>query len=48
VFACFGVCVLSAAALVFAALRSRLSRPMFERTAGELRKDFESWSGGEQ
>lgn len=48
VFASFGICVLSAAGLVFAALRSRLSRPMLERTAAELRKDFESWTGGEQ
>jgi hypothetical protein len=45
VFACFGICVLSAAGLLFAALRSRLSRSMFERTAGEIRKDFESWTG---
>lgn len=48
VFASFGICVLSAAGLVFAALRSRLSRPMFERTAAEIRKDFESWTGGGQ
>ena len=46
VFACFGICVLSAAGLLFAALRSPLSRPMFQRTAGEIRKDFESWTGG--
>lgn len=48
VFATFGICIVSAAALAFAALRSRLSRPIFERTAGEIRKDFEAWTGGEK
>ena len=45
VFACFGICVAASAALAFVALRGRLARPIFERTAGELRKDFEAWTG---
>jgi hypothetical protein len=48
VFAGFGVCVAAAAVLVFAAMRSRLARPIFERTAGEIRKDFEAWTGEEK
>ena len=47
VFVCFGICVLAAGALAFAATRGRGSRPVFERTAGEIRKDFETWTGGE-
>jgi hypothetical protein len=41
----FGFCLLAAGGLAIAATRGRSSRPMFERTAGEIRKDFESWTG---
>ena len=46
VLAAFGICVIAAGGLVFAATRRRWSKPMFERTSGELRKDFEAWTGG--
>jgi len=45
IFACFGICVVAAAALGFAATRGRFSHTLFQRTAGEIRKDFESWTG---
>ena len=48
VFAVFGICVLGAAALVLLAMRRRMSRAFLERTAAEIRKDFDSWTGGEE
>ncbi|MGH9442073.1 MAG: phage holin family protein [Thermoanaerobaculia bacterium] len=47
VFVCFGICLVSAITLVLAATRGRLSRPIFERTAAEIRKDLGSWTGEE-
>ncbi len=45
VFASFALCALGAGALVFAGTRGRTSRPIFQRTAAEVRKDFEAWAG---
>ena len=46
IFAVLGICVLVAAGLVFAAVR-RAGRPLLRRTAAELRRDFETFSGPE-
>jgi len=46
IFAVFGVCVVAAAGLVAAAWRG-LSAPSFPRTAEELRRDFDAFTGSE-
>ena len=46
IFAVFGLCVLAAAGLGFLAWRG-VAAPSFERTAEELRRDFDSLTGPE-
>ena len=47
IFAVLGLCLAAAAGLVAAALRGRSGRPIFERTAAELRRDFDAFTGPE-
>jgi hypothetical protein len=47
IFAVFGLCLVAAAGLVAAAMRGRSGRPIFERTAAELRRDFDAFTGPE-
>lgn len=46
IFAVFGLCVIAAAGLAVAAVRG-LGAPSFERTAEELRRDFDTLAGPE-
>lgn len=46
IFAVVGICLAAAAGLVFGALRGG-RRPILEKTAAEIRKDFETFSGPE-
>lgn len=47
IFAVFGLCLGAAGGLVAAAMRGRSGRPIFERTAAELRRDFDAFTGPE-
>ena len=47
IFAVFGLCLLAAGGAVAVAVRGRSGRPAFERTAAELRRDFDAFTGPE-
>jgi len=47
IFAVFGLCLAAVGGLVAAAMRGRSGRPIFERTAAELRRDFDAFTGPE-
>ena len=47
IFAAFGLCLAAAGGLVALAMRGRSGRPIFERTAEELRRDFDAFTGPE-
>jgi len=47
IFAVFGLCLVAAGGLITAAMRGRSGRPIFERTAAELRRDFDAFTGPE-
>jgi uncharacterized membrane protein YqjE len=47
IFIVFGIYVISAAGLVFAATRGKASRPIFEATLREIRQDLEHLKGEE-
>ncbi len=46
IFVVLGIFLAAAGGLLFAASRSRASRPVFEQTAREIRKDLQDLSGG--
>ena len=46
IFIVFGIFVVAAGLLLFAALRSRAGRPVLEATMREIRQDFEDLAGG--
>jgi CHASE2 domain-containing sensor protein len=47
IFAVFGLCVIVIGGLVAVALSGRSAKPVLERTAEELRRDFETFAGPE-
>ena len=47
IFAVFGLCLFAAVGAVAFAVRGRSGRPVFERTAAELRRDFDAFTGPE-
>jgi hypothetical protein len=47
IFAVFGLCLAAVGGLVALAIRGRSGRPIFERTAEELRRDFDAFTGPE-